>query len=137
MGETFYPCELPEEAVSALSEAISACTKHPNIFVGGIAGDNDDRDGDDGDAAAGGDTSGRRLLSREALEGLVSSACEAGPVEGEGVLAVREAAVAVKDCFGEALKEERKQVRHCSRAVELLYGGCRALVSKCIENVCT
>lgn len=49
-------------------------------------------------------------MSREALESLVSAACEAGPVEGIGAEGVREAATAIKTCFGEALKEEREKV---------------------------
>lgn len=49
-------------------------------------------------------------MSRETLERLVSAACEVGPVEGEGIEAVREAAVAVKECFRDALKEEKEKV---------------------------
>lgn len=50
------------------------------------------------------------LMSRENLERLVSAACEVGPVEGEGIEAVREAAVAIKECFRDALKEEKEKV---------------------------
>lgn len=49
-------------------------------------------------------------MSREALEGLVSAACEAGPVEGAGAVAVREAAGAVKKSFADALAEEKEKV---------------------------
>ncbi|CAM9690385.1 unnamed protein product, partial [Hapterophycus canaliculatus] len=44
------------------------------------------------------------------LEALVSAACEAGPVEGAGAVAVREAAAAVKKSFADALAEEKEKV---------------------------
>ncbi|CBN74990.1 preprotein translocase subunit SecA [Ectocarpus siliculosus] len=93
VGETFFPCELPEDASSALEKAIAACKGDSALF----ASDNDSIDAGE-------------LLSREALEGLVSAACEAGPVEGAGAVAVREAATAVKKSFADALSEEKEKV---------------------------
>ncbi|CAM9543619.1 unnamed protein product, partial [Ectocarpus sp. 4 AP-2014] len=93
VGENFFPCELPEEASSALEKAIAACKGDSALF----ASDNDSSDSGE-------------LLSREALEGLVSAACEAGPVEGTGAVAVREAATAVKKSFADALSEEKEKV---------------------------
>eukprot|EP00752_Nemacystus_decipiens_P005037 g4574.t2 len=84
VGENFFPCEIPEEASSALEVAISACKGDATLFDGKGAGS-------EGDQAK---------LSREALEGLVSAACEAGPVEGTGAVAVREAAAAVLELGG-------------------------------------
>ncbi|CAB1117787.1 unnamed protein product [Ectocarpus sp. CCAP 1310/34] len=104
VGENFFPCELPEEASSALEEAIAACKGDSALF----ASDNDSSD-------AG------KLLSREALEGLVSAACEAGPVEGDGAVAVREAATAIKKSFADALSEEKEKV-NCAQVVLELGG---------------
>lgn len=41
----------------------------------------------------------------------MSAACEAGPVEGAGAVAVREAAAAVRKSFADALAEEKEKVR--------------------------
>lgn len=91
VGEKFFPCELPGEACSSLQEAVAACSKD--------------------EALLGGSNSGQvGKMPRETLERLVSAACEVGPVEGEGIEAVREAAVAIKECFRDALKEEKKKV---------------------------
>ncbi|CAM9736693.1 unnamed protein product [Pylaiella littoralis] len=83
VGENFFPCDLLEEALSALEKAIAVCKE---------------------------DSPGEEKMSREALEGLVSAACEAGPVEGAGAVAVREAAAAVKKSFADALAEEKEKV---------------------------
>lgn len=87
VGESFFPCELPEEASLALAEAVSECAKDSSLPKN-----------DEGN------------MGREALEELISAACEAGPVEGNGVAAVREAAQAVKKCFGDGLAEEKEKV---------------------------
>ena len=94
VGENFFPCELPEEACSLLQEAVTACAKDDSLL-----------------ADSNGDQVGK--MSRETLEKLVSAACEAGPVEGGGIESVREAAVAIKECFRGALKEEKEKVRVC------------------------
>lgn len=74
-----------------MAEAITACKEDAALFESG-----------DGEG---------KLLSREALEALVSAACEAGPVDGAGALAVRTAAAAVRKSFADALKEEKEKVR--------------------------
>lgn len=93
VGDNFFPCELPEEASSALAEAVSACKEDAALFEGGEEAE---------------------TLSRDALEGLVSAACEAGPVEGKGAVAVRAAAAAVRKSFVDALAEEKEKVRGVS-----------------------
>lgn len=95
VSENFFPCELSEEGSSALTEAISACKQDASLFASSAEGDEGERSD---------------KLSREDLETLVSAACEAGPVKGDGAEAVREAAIAVKKCFGDALKEEKEKV---------------------------
>lgn len=95
MGESFFPCELPEEATLALAEAVSECAKDSSL-----------------------PKSDEGKMGREALEELVSAACEAGPVEGNGVVAVREAAQAVKKCFSDGLAEEKEKVSVMGRVVE-------------------
>lgn len=51
----------------------------------------------------------------------MSAACEAGPVEGTGAVAVREAATAVKKSFADALSEEKGKV-NCTQVVHILQG---------------
>lgn len=98
VGENFSPCELPEDASSALAEAISACKNDASLFTAA----------EDGEAESDG------KISRDALEALVSAACEAGPVEGAGAV-VREAAAAVKKSFADALAEEKEKVQRMIR----------------------
>ena len=87
VGESFFPCDLPEEASLSLAEAVSECAKDSSL-----------------------PKTEEGKMGREALEELVSAACEAGPVEGNGVVAVREAAQVIKKCFADGLAEEKEKV---------------------------
>lgn len=99
VGDKFYPCELSEDASEALAEAIASCRNDPTLEAASAPSQADDA------------KEVKRRMSRDGLEALVSAACEAGPVSGEGAGAVREAAIEVKECFAEALKEEREKVK--------------------------